>query len=114
MENRRNQYIRKLNRILILPLVVLSIIFAVAGYGSVNPQLVGELTGGLLNRARSLYLHTVLAFPVMALLAFHILVQLRFALMSWGVKDGVLLNAFMFALGIFVVILIMLMDPRIL
>jgi len=114
MEKRHNQYIRKANRILILPLVILSIIFVIAGYGSTNPELVNELTGGLLNRVRSLYLHTVLAFPVMILLSFHILVQLRFALMNWGVKDGVLLNAFMVALAIFVVVLIMVMDPRIL
>ena len=114
MEKRHNQYIRKLNRILILPLVVLSVVFVVAGYGTVNPQLIGELTGGLLNRARSLYLHTVLAFPVMILLAIHILVQLRFALINWGVKDGVLLSFFVIALGIFMTALFLLMDPRIL
>jgi thiosulfate reductase cytochrome b subunit len=114
MEKRRDHYIRKFNRILILPLVVLSVVFVIAGYGTVNPQLIGELTGGLLNRSISLYLHTVLAFPVLILLAVHILVQLRFALINLGVKDGVLLNIFVIALGIFITTLFLLMDPRIL
>jgi len=114
MEKRRDHYIRRINRLLAVPLVILSVVFVIAGYGTVNPQLIGELTGGLLNRSISLYLHTILAFPVLILLAVHILVQLRFTLIGWGVKDGALLTAFMVALGILITALILLMDPRIL
>lgn len=106
-------YLKKFDRILVWSTLVLFVIFAVSGYGIVNPEMVGELTGGILNRSLSLNLHVNLALPVLALLMIHVLVELRFTLIRWGVKDGVMLNVFVIGLGVFCGVLLVLMDRAI-
>jgi cytochrome b subunit of formate dehydrogenase len=103
-------YLRKFNRLLVWPTTVLLIVFVVSGYGITNPALIGELTGGILDRSLSLYLHLNLAVPVLILLLVHILIGLKSTLNRWGVKEGNLLNAFLILLGIFVTVLILLMQ----
>lgn len=113
MKRTSNYYLMRLNHTLIWLLVFLSIIFVVSGYGIVNPKFVGEMTGGILTRSLSLYLHTNLDVPILTLLMIHILIELKFALMRWGMKDGVLLNAFVVILGTFSTVLLLLMDGTI-
>ena len=106
-------YLKKFNRILVWPTLVLFIIFAVSGYGIIRPEMIGELTGGILNRSLSLNLHMNLALPVLALLMIHVLIELRFTLIRWGVKDGMMLNVFVIGLGVFCSVLLVLMDKAV-
>jgi len=101
---------KKLNRLLVWPTLVLSVIFVVSGYGITNPGLVTELTGGVLTRAVSLKLHLVLAFPILMLLTIHVLIGAKSALTRWGVKEGILLNVFLLLAGIFTMDLLALMQ----
>jgi hypothetical protein len=103
-------YLQKFNRVLVWPTTVLLIVFVVSGYGVTNPALIGELTGGILDRSLSLYLHINLAVPVLVLLLVHILIGLKSTLTRWGVEEGNLLNAFLILLGVFVTVLIVLMQ----
>jgi cytochrome b subunit of formate dehydrogenase len=114
MPKTHNHYLLKFDRILTWVSLVLLIILVITGYGIVNPKVISELTGGILTRPLSLYLHTTLDVPVLVLLMFHVLIQLRFALMRWRVKDGVPLNAFIIILGLFSTVLILLMDATLL
>jgi len=106
----KNGYLFRLNRLLVWPTLILFMVYVACGYGITNPKLVGELTGGLLSRALALYLHTLLAAPVLILLLIHILIGLKFTLTQWGVKEGALLNAFLILLGAFATALLILMQ----
>ena len=75
-----------------------------------NPGLVGELTGGLLNHPFSLKLHMDLILPTLTLLMVHILIALRSVLTRWGIREGKLLDAFLVLLGIFAFTLMVLMQ----
>jgi thiosulfate reductase cytochrome b subunit len=113
MRKPSNYYLRKFDRIMVWLLVVLFVIYVISGYGIVNPMLVGELTGGLFTRTLSMELHFTLDLPVLVLVLLHVLIQLKFALIRWKVKDGILLNSFIIILGIFAIALLLLMDTRI-
>lgn len=102
--------LRRFNRLLAVPTLVLFILLAVSGYGIVNQGVIGELTGGLLTHPLSLSLHNALVIPASTLLTIHILIAIRSALIRWGVKEGNLLNAFLILLGIFTVALLVLMQ----
>jgi thiosulfate reductase cytochrome b subunit len=106
-------YLKKFNRILVWSTLVLFMIFVVSGYGITNQEVISELTGGILNRSLSLNLHMTLALPVLALLMIHVLIELRFTLIRWGVKDGMMLNVFVIGLGVFCGVLLVLMDKAI-
>lgn len=114
MHKTHNYYILKFDRTITWILLALLIIFVITGYGIVNPQLINELTGGILTRSLSLYLHATLDVPLLVLLMLHVLIQLRFTLIRWRVKDGILLNSFIVMLGTFSTILILLMDAKLL
>jgi len=114
MPKTHNYYMLKFDRLLTWILLALLIIFVITGYGIVNPQLINELTGGILTRSLSLYLHTTLDMPLLVLLMLHVLIQLRFALIRWRVKDGILLNGFIAMLATFSIVLILLMDTKLL
>jgi hypothetical protein len=90
--------------------LVLFILLAISGYGILNPGLVGELTGGLLNHPFSLKLHMDLILPTLTLLMVHILIALRSVLTRWGIREGKLLDAFLVLLGIFAFTLMVLMQ----
>ncbi len=89
---------------------VLFAFFVICGFGIVNPSSVSKLTGGFLNHALSVYLHTTLAMPVVVLLVIHAMVGLRFNLIRWGVREGKLLNAFAVGLGSFFVALFIILQ----
>ena len=103
-------YLQRLNRLLVWPTLVLFILLAISGYGILNPTLISELTGGLLNHPNSLSLHTTLILPTLTLLMIHILIGFRSALTRWGVKEGRLLDAFLILLGAFAFILMVSMQ----
>ncbi len=92
------------------PTLILFILLAVSGYGILNPGLVSELTGGLLNHPFSLSLHTTLILPTLTLLMVHVLIALRSVLTRWGIREGKLLDAFLVLLGAFAFTLMLLMQ----
>jgi len=110
MGKTNDRFLTKFNRVLVWLTLVLFIVFIVSGYGVTNPELIRELTGGVLTRAISLNLHLKLAFPILALLTIHVLIGAKSALTRWGVKQGRLLNVFLILLGIFAVTLLLLMQ----
>jgi hypothetical protein len=110
MGTRKNAYIARFNRVLIWFTFALFVFFVVCGYGMVNSAMIIQLTGGILNRERSVYLHTTLALPVMVLLIIHTVIGLRSNLIRWGVKDGRLLDLFVFSLGAFFVALFVILQ----
>lgn len=75
-----------------------------------NGGLVSELTGGLLNRPKSLKLHVDLILPTLTLLMVHVLIALRSILTRWGIREGKLLDAFLVLLGAFAFTLMVLLQ----
>jgi hypothetical protein len=110
MEKTRKDHLKKFNRLLVWPTLVLFIILTVSGYGILNPGTVSGLTGGLFTRAFSLHLHTTLVLPTLTLLMIHVLIAIRSVLIRWGVREGNLLNAFLVLLGTLTVVLLVLMQ----
>lgn len=110
MERAKSSYLKKFNRLLVWLTLVLFIIFALSGYGIINPELTSALTGGLLVRSLSLYLHLNLAFPILTLITIHVLIGAKSALTRWGVKEGRLLDSFLIILSIFSISLLALMQ----
>ena len=111
MEEEKKDYLKRFNRLLAMPTLVLFIVLAISGYGIANPVVVGELTGGLFaDRYLSLRVHTAVVLPALILLMIHILIAIRSALIRWGVKESNLLNAFLILLGAFTVALLVTMQ----
>jgi hypothetical protein len=106
----RKNYLQRFNRLLAVPTLVLFILLAISGYGITNSDTVRELTGGVVTKGLSLYLHQNLVLPALTLLTIHILIAIRSTLTRWGVKEGAVLNAFLILLGAFTVALIVLMQ----
>ena len=106
----KKDYLKKLNRLLVWPTLVLFIILAISGYGIANSGTVDQLTGGLFTHSLSLYLHTVLVLPTLTLLMIHVLIAIRSTLTRWGVREDRLLNAFLILLGAFTVALMVLLQ----
>lgn len=103
-------YLLKVNRILVWFLLVFLAIFVTTGYGITNPNLVSALTGGFMDLSWSLNLHKTLDLPLMALLLIHILIELRFTLARWGIRNEKALNILLVAIGLFLTSLLILMD----
>ncbi len=102
--------LKKFNRLLMWPTLVLFIFLVISGYGISNPTLVNELTGGLFTRAFSFQLHMTLVLPTLTLLTIHVLIAIRASLIRWGIREGKLLDAFLILLGAFALTLIALMQ----
>jgi hypothetical protein len=111
LEDEKRDYLKRFNRLLVVPTLVLFIILAISGYGITNPIVVSELTGGLFaDRYLSLRVHTALVLPALILLMIHILIAMRSTFIRWGVRESKLLNAFLILLGAFTVALLVLMQ----
>ena len=110
MEEVKKDYLKRFNRLLVWPTLILFILLVVSGYGITNPRLVGELTGGVFTHTFSLYLHMKLVLPTLMLLMIHILIAIKSTLTRWGIKEGNLLNTFLILLGAFTVALIIIMQ----
>ena len=98
-----NGRLQRFNRLLVWPTLILLMLLAFSGYGTLNSGLVRKLTGGLLNRPRSFNLHTDLVLPTLTLLMIHVLIALRKTLIRWGISEGRFLDAFLILLGVFTV-----------
>ena len=109
MEEREDR-LKRFNRLLVWPTLVLFIFLAISGYGILNPGLVSELTGGLFTHLFWLRLHTALVLPTLTLLMVHVLIAMRSTLIRWGVREGKLLDSFLVLLGAFVLALMVLMQ----
>lgn len=110
MEKKRTSYLAKINRILIWSTFVLFVFYVVCGFGIINSSSVSTLTGGVLNRDRSVYFHTNLTAPVLILLLIHMMIGLRFNMVRWGVREGRLLDAFVVGLGAFFMALFIILQ----
>jgi thiosulfate reductase cytochrome b subunit len=111
LKNEKKDYLKRFNRWLAVPTLVLGIVLVISGYGITNPLVVSELTGGLFaNRYLSLRIHMAVILPALILLMVHILIAFRSALIRWGVRQGNLLNAFLILLGAFAVAFFVLMQ----
>jgi cytochrome b subunit of formate dehydrogenase len=108
MTRKQNGRLQRFNRLLAWSTVVLFAVFVISGFGMTNPKLTTDLTGGIFTSSFSMYLHVNLAAPVLILLLIHLLIGMRTALTRWGIEEGLLLNAFVIALGVFVAALIIL------
>jgi len=102
--------LQRFNRILVWPTLVLFIFLTISGYGILNPRFVSQLTGGLFTHPLSLYLHTNLILPTLTLLLIHVLIAIRATLTRWGIREGILLDAFLVLLGVLVLTLMVLMQ----
>jgi succinate dehydrogenase/fumarate reductase cytochrome b subunit len=110
MGETEENHLQRFNRLLVWPTLVLFIFLTISGYGTLNPGLISELTGGLFTHAFSLYLHTTLVLPTLTLLMVHILIAIRSTLTRWGIRESKLLDAFLVLLGAFALTLIALMQ----
>jgi succinate dehydrogenase/fumarate reductase cytochrome b subunit len=111
LKDEKENYLKRFNRLLAVPTLILFIVLVISGYGITNPLVVSELTGGLFaDRYLSLRIHTAVVLPALILLTIHILIAIRSTLIRWGVRDGNLLNAFLILLGAFAITLLVLMQ----
>jgi cytochrome b subunit of formate dehydrogenase len=110
MEQTKKDHLQRFNRLLVWPTLILFILLAISGYGILNPRLINELTGGLLNHPLSLYLHTTLILPTLTLIMIHVLIAIRSTLIRWGIREDRLLDAFVLLLGAFVLTLMVMMQ----
>ena len=92
------------------PTLVLFVAFVIVGYGITKPEIVNALTGGVLTRSVSIYLHTVLTAPVLILIMIHVLIDVKLALDRRGVGYGRLADALLITLGIITSAVIVLLQ----
>jgi hypothetical protein len=102
MANSAGSLLVRFNRIFVWASLVLFVFFVFCGYGIVNPGLISRLTVGVFDRELSIYLHMTLAPYVLIVLLVHILIELRFVLIRWGVQRGKLLNGFVIFVAVIV------------
>ncbi len=100
MSSSSSSLLVRFNRVFVWASLVLFAFFALCGFGIVNPSLVTRLTLGALTRDLSLYLHMSLAPFVLIVLSVHIMIELRFVLIRWGVQKGRLLDGFTVFVGV--------------
>lgn len=108
MSSRRNLnfYLLKANRILVWVLLFLLVLFVISGYGLLKPSLIRSLTGGRIDYQTSLFIHTTLDAPLLVFLLVHVIIEIKFLLMRWGVKNEKALNITLMTLGLICLILI--------
>ena len=100
----------KLNRVIVWALLFLMIMLIISGYGLTKPSLIRSLTGGRIDYQTALFIHTTLDAPLLILLLIHVLIEIKFSLMRWGVKNQKLLNSLMVILGSICLVLIIFMK----
>jgi succinate dehydrogenase/fumarate reductase cytochrome b subunit len=111
LDEEKEKLLKRFNRWLAVPTLILFIVLGISGYGIANRVVVSELTGGIFaDRYLSLRVHSAIVLPALTLLMVHILIAIRSALIRWGVKDGSLLTAFLTLLGAFTVALLVIMQ----
>jgi cytochrome b subunit of formate dehydrogenase len=101
-----NHYLMKLNRVIVWILLLFILMLIISGYGLTKPSLIRSLTGGWIDYHTALLIHTSLDTPLLVLLLTHVLIEMKFTLMRWGVKNQKLLNLLMLILMLICLILI--------
>jgi hypothetical protein len=101
-----NYYLMKANRVIVWILLLLVLMLIISGYGLTKPSLIRSFTGGMIDYQTALFIHTSLDAPFLILLLIHVVIEIRFSLMRWGVKNQKLLNLLMLILVLICLILI--------
>jgi hypothetical protein len=101
-----NYYLMKANRIIVWILLLLILMMIISGYGLTKPSLIRSLSGGWIDYQTALFVHTSLDTPFLILLLIHVVIEIRFSLMRWGVKNQKLLNLLMLILVLICLFLI--------
>jgi len=101
-----NYYLMKLNRVIVWVLLLFILMLIISGYGLTKPSLIRFLSGGWIDYHTALFIHTSLDTPFLILLLIHVVIEIRFSLMRWGVKNQKLLNLLMLILVLICLILI--------
>ena len=101
-----NYYLMKVNRVVGWLLLLFMVMFIVSGYGLTKPSLIRSLTFGRINYQTALFIHSSLDVPLLILLLIHAIIEMKFSLMRWGVKNQKLLNLLMLIVGSICLILI--------
>jgi hypothetical protein len=89
----------KANRVIVWILLLFMLMLIISGYGLTKPSLIRFLSGGWIDYHTALLIHTSLDTPLLILLLTHVLIEMKFALMRWGIKNQKLLNLLMLTLG---------------
>lgn len=106
-QGKLNYYLIKINRVIVWILLILMIVFIVTGYGLTRPNLIYSWTGGQINYEFSDFLHSNLDVPLIILFFIHVLIEVKFSLMRWGIKNHKLLNLLILVLGIISITIIL-------
>jgi len=94
------------NRVIVWVLLILIVLFVISGYGLLKPSLIRSLTGGRIDYQMSLFIHTTLDTPLLVFLLVHVIIEAKFLLRRWGVKNEKILNITLMTLGLIFLILI--------
>ena len=100
----------KLNRLIVWVLLALMIVLVVSGYGLTKPNLIRDLTGGLINHRIATQLHYLLDLPLMVFLLVHVTIEVRFSFIRWGFRNKKLLNMLVLILGLTSLLLVVYVD----
>ena len=96
-----NNLLKRIDRVIVWILLSLFLIFMISGY---------MITKGFINRYYGLLLHTELDIPIMIFFTAHFLINLRFLLTRWGVKDNLLFKVLVLIIGAIMILSIIYLD----
>jgi cytochrome b subunit of formate dehydrogenase len=105
-----NYYLLRINRCVVWVLLVLMILFIVTGYGMTRPLLIDSWTRGLIDYRVAHTLHVNLDMPLFALFLVHILIEVWFTALRWGVQRQRLVKYALLLFGAISVIAILYLN----
>jgi succinate dehydrogenase/fumarate reductase cytochrome b subunit len=94
------RYLVKFGRFCAWSLIVFIFLYFISGWGVTRSGAVYNLTGGLLNRQTSFWLHDILTLPMAFAFLCHTLIAIRYALIRWNVKNREVLNYVFLGVGV--------------
>lgn len=97
----RNVVLTKIDRIIAWLLWAMFLLMTLSGY---------MLTKGFIDRAWGLVAHLQLAIPAMAVFTIHFAIRLRFILIRWKMKEGLLVNLVSILAGAVIFLPILYLD----
>ncbi|MCW4052303.1 MAG: hypothetical protein NWE78_03705 [Candidatus Bathyarchaeota archaeon] len=100
----------KVNRASVWILLLFMILMIITGYGLTKPNLIGFLSGGLIDHQAATYLHTMLNVPFAILLLTHVIIEIKFSFARWGFENERLLNLAVSILGLTLLLLFLYVD----
>jgi hypothetical protein len=96
-----NAVLSKIDRVVAWSLWAVFLLMALSGY---------MLTKDFINRYWGFLAHLQLAIPAMLLFTVHFTIRLRFVLLRWRMKEGLLLNLVMMLVGVALFLPILYLD----